>query len=89
MSRPAPTIIDSYQTPEVEIQILQSDGVWAVFREGKPFNIRRVYNAEPSNFQYSRAVFPTKGHAVVLANKLNTLSATPIYEVVNLLQENK
>ena len=88
MSRPSPTILDTYVTPEVTIQILESTGAWAVMRKGQGINVRRVYAAGETAFQYSRTVFPTKGHAVILANKLNALAEEDLYEVVNLMKDN-
>lgn len=86
MSRNSPEIIEKHKNDIVETQILESNGAWAVLRDGKSFNVRKIFNATPGTYQYLRSVFPTKGHASVLAKKLNTMFATDIYTVINLLE---
>jgi hypothetical protein len=88
MSRPRPTVLveltnkTTYKTE----QVLASEGVWAVFFDNKPINLKT------SNLlvQYPgpKLSFSNPGHAINLAKKLNTQFKTDKFTVV-LLQQGK
>ena len=74
MSRPKPTVIltnankESYKQDEV----LASQGIWAVFYDGKPINLKT--SSIVSNYpgpKYKKVSFRNPGHAENLAKKLN------------------
>ena len=76
MSRPKPTVllenIDK-KTYKCE-QVLRADAIWAVFYQGKPFNLKSS-NAL-TNYpgpKYKKVSFSNPGHAHNLAKKLNSL----------------
>ena len=76
MSRPKPTVIleniDS-KTYKSE-QVLDADAIWAVFYQGKPFNLKSA-NAL-TNYpgpKYKKTSFSNPGHAHNLAKKLNDM----------------
>jgi hypothetical protein len=87
MSRPKPNVLveltnkSTYKTE----QVLASEGVWAVFYESKPINLKT------SNFlvqypgpKYKKVSFSNPGHAINLARKLNTQFKTDRFTVVLL-----
>ena len=87
MSRPKPNVLveltnkSTYKTE----QVLASEGVWAVFYESKPINLKT------SNFlvqypgpKYKKVSFSNPGHAINLARKLNTQFKTDKFTVVLL-----
>jgi hypothetical protein len=89
MSRPKPTILielANKQTYRSE-QVLASDGIWAVFYEQQPINLKTCNLL--TNFpgpKYKKVSFSNKGHAVNLAKKLNTQFKTNKFTVVLLTQ---
>jgi hypothetical protein len=89
MSRPKPKVLieqTEKTTYKIE-QVLASEGVWAVFYEGKPINLKTsnllVQYPGP---KYKKVSFSNPGHAINLAKKLNTQFKTDKFTVVLLKQ---
>jgi len=87
MSRPKPSVLIEYTnkvTYKTE-QVLASEGVWAVFFEAKPINLKTsnmlVQYPGP---KYKKVSFSNPGHAKNLAKKLNTQFKTDKFTVVLL-----
>jgi hypothetical protein len=87
MSRPKPTIILEHNNREnykVE-QILESEAIWAVFYQKKPFNLKS--GSSVSSYpgpKYKKVSFSNPGHARNLAKKLNKLFNTNDFAVYRL-----
>lgn len=87
MSRPKPKIIienidkTTYKTE----QILESDAIWAVFYQDKPFNLKsgNMITSYPGP-KYKKVSFSNPGHALNLAKKLNSLFRTNDFSVYKL-----
>lgn len=87
MSRPKPTVIvehvnrSSYKSD----QVLSSEGIWAVFIDGKPINLKthNILVSYPGP-KYKKVSFSNPGHAINLAKKLNILFKTDKFTVVLL-----
>ena len=87
MSRPKPNVLveltnkSNYKTE----QVLSSEGIWAVFYEGKPINLKTsnllVQYPGP---KYKKVSFSNPGHARNLAKKLNAQFKTDKFTVVLL-----
>jgi hypothetical protein len=92
MSRPKPNVLieltnkSTYKTE----QVLASEGVWAVFYESKPINLKTsnllVQYPGP---KYKKVSFSNPGHAKNLAKKLNTQFKTDKFTVVLLKTGNQ
>jgi hypothetical protein len=92
MSRPKPVVIieqTNKSTYKIE-QVLASEGVWAVFYDDKPINLKT------SNFlvqypgpKYKKVSFSNPGHAKNLAKKLNSQFKTDKFTVVLLTAGDK
>jgi hypothetical protein len=89
MSRPKPKILveltnkSTYKTE----QVLASDGIWAVFFDGEPINLKTSnYLIQTPGPKYKKVSFSNPGHAINLARKLNTQFKTDKFSVV-LLKE--
>lgn len=87
MSRPKPQVLIEHtnkQTYKTE-QVLASDGVWAVFYESKPINLKtsNMLTALPGP-KYKKVSFSNPGHAKNLARKLNIQFKTDKFTVVLL-----
>ena len=87
MSRPTPTVlieVTNKSTYKTE-QVLASEGVWAVFYDSKPINLKTsnllVQYPGP---KYKKVSFSNPGHARNLAKKLNTQFKTDRFTVVLL-----
>lgn len=85
MSRPKPTVLielTDKSNYRVE-QVLASEGVWAVFYDAKPINLKTsnllVQYPGP---KYKKVSFSNPGHAINLARKLNTQFKTDKFTVV-------
>lgn len=88
MSRPKPTILLEYvnkKTYKVE-QVLDSEAIWAVFYQGKPFNLKssNMLTSYPGP-KYKKTSFSNPGHAHNLAKKLNDLFDTDEFAVYKLV----
>lgn len=89
MSRPKPTILaelTNKQTYKTE-QVLLSDGIWAVFYESSPINLKtsNLLTQYPGP-KYKKVSFSNPGHAINLAKKLNKQFRTDKFTVVLLQQ---
>jgi hypothetical protein len=87
MSRPKPYVLVEHtdkHTYKTE-QVLASDGVWAVFYESKPINLKtsNMLTQYPGP-KYKKVSFSNPGHAINLAKKLNTQFKTTKFTVVLL-----
>ena len=87
MSRPKPQVLIEHtdkQTYKTE-QVLASEGVWAVFFDNKPINLKtsNMLTQYPGP-KYKKDSFSNPGHAKNLAKKLNTQFRTDKFTVVLL-----
>ena len=89
MSRPKPQVlaeITNKSTYKTE-QVLASEGIWAVFYDSKPINLKTsnllVQYPGP---KYKKVSFSNPGHAKNLAKKLNSLYKTDKFTVQLLKQ---
>jgi hypothetical protein len=87
MSRPKPNVLIEHtnkHTYKTE-QVLASEGVWAVFYEGGPINLKtsNMLTQYPGP-KYKKVSFSNPGHAINLAKKLNTQFKTEKFSVVLL-----
>ena len=92
MSRPKPQVLIEHtnkQTYKTE-QVLASEGVWAVFFDAKPINLKtsNLLTQYPGP-KYKKVSFSNPGHAINLARKLNTQFRTDKFSVVLLTQGDK
>jgi len=89
MSRPKPNVLLEYvnKSNYKSEQVLSSEGIWAVFYDNKPINLKNqnVLVAYPGP-KYKKVSFSNPGHAINLAKKLNTLFKTDKFSVVILKQ---
>ena len=89
MSRPKPVIIleNLNKTNYKSDQVLASEGVWAVFYENKPINLKtqNILVSYPGP-KYKKVSFSNPGHAISLAKKLNNQFKTDKFSVVLLNQ---
>jgi hypothetical protein len=89
MSRPKPQVLiesTNKQTYKTE-QVLASEGVWAVFYDNNPINLKtsNLLTQYPGP-KYKKVSFSNPGHAKNLAKKLNTQFKTEKFTVVLLTQ---
>jgi hypothetical protein len=87
MSRPKPNVLveqtnkSTYKTE----QVLASEGIWAVFYDSAPINLKTsnmlVQYPGP---KYKKVSFSNPGHAINLAKKLNAQFKTDKFSVVLL-----
>ena len=92
MSRPKPTVIlekvekETYKSE----QVLASAGIWAVFYDKKPINLK-TFNMLISypGPKYKKVSFSNPGHAINLAKKLNVQHNTDKFGVYLLKSGDK
>jgi hypothetical protein len=65
-------------------RILASDGVWTVYYQNKPFNLRSDSKVAFVAPKYKTTAFNNSGHAINLAKKLNKQFNTTDFTVVLL-----
>ena len=87
MSRPKPKVLieltdrNTYRSQ----QVLAAEGIWAVFFDGSPINLKTA--SMLVNYpgpKYRKVSFSNSGHAINLAKKLNTQFKTDKFTVVLL-----
>lgn len=89
MSRPKPTVLLEFTnsaTYKCE-QILDAEAIWAVFYDGKPFNLKSSNSI--TNYpgpKYKKTSFSNPGHAHNLAKRLNQQFKTDKFVVIKLTQ---
>lgn len=86
MSRPKPTVlIEKVDKDYKTDQVLASEGIWAVFYQGQPINLKS-FNALVSytSPKYKKVSFSNPGHAINLAKKMNTMFKCSDFTVVLL-----
>lgn len=92
MSRPKPTVLLEHlnKTNYKCSQVLNSEGIWAVFYDDKPINLKTSNQliSYPGP-KYAKTAFSNPGHAINLAKKLNVLYKTEKFTVVLLKQGDK
>ena len=66
-------------------QVLAAEGIWAVFFDGAPINLKtgNMLTQYPGP-KYKKVSFSNSGHAINLAKKLNTQFKTDKFSVVLL-----
>lgn len=87
MSRPKPNILLNYTNPKTfkSEQVLEATGIYAVFYQGKPINLRTLNSVvHQPNLKYLKVSFSNPGHAFNLCHKLNKLFKTSHFTVVLL-----
>ena len=87
MSRPKPTVIlenINNKTYKSE-QVLEAEAIWAVFYQGKPFNLKssNALTSYPGP-KYKKVSFSNPGHAHNLAKKLNDTFKSEEFAVYKL-----
>lgn len=89
MSRPKPQVLveltnkTTYKTE----QVLAAEGIWAVFFDGKPINLKTANMlVQYPGPKYKKVSFSNSGHAINLAKKLNQQFKTDKFTVVLLKQ---
>ncbi len=87
MSRPKPNVLLEHvnKTTYKSDQILSSEGIWAVFYNNQPINLKtqNILVAYPGP-KYKKVSFSNPGHAHNLAKKLNALFKSDKFTVVLL-----
>lgn len=89
MSRPKPTVLleNINRTSYKCDQVLNSEGIWAVFYDSQPINLKTfntlVHYPGP---KYKKVSFSNPGHAINLSKKLNAMYKTDKFTVVLLKQ---
>jgi hypothetical protein len=87
VSRPKPQVLmeltnkTTYKTE----QVLASEGIWAVFFDGQPINLKTSHMlTQIPGPKYKKSSFSNPGHAINLSRKLNTQFKTDKFTVVLL-----
>ena len=87
MSRPKPTVLlqHSNKTTFKLDEVLAAEGIWAVFYDGKPINLKS--SSLVANYpgpKYKKVSFSNPGHALNLAKKLNQTFGSDKFQVYQL-----
>ena len=92
MSRPKPNVLleQTDKTTYKSDQILASEGIWAVYYDAQPINLKtqNMLVSYPGP-KYKKVSFSNSGHAINLAKKLNVMFKTDKFSVVLLRQGEK
>jgi hypothetical protein len=89
MSRPKPTVLLNHTDPKTykSEQVLDATGIYAVFHQNKPINLRTLNSlVNYPGPKYRKVSFSNPGHAFNLAEKLNKLFKTTQFTVVLLTE---
>jgi hypothetical protein len=88
MSRPKPQVLAELTNKQYKTeQILASAGIWAVYFDSNPINIKTAnILVQYPGPKYKKVSFSNPGHAINLAKKLNIQFKTDKFSVI-LLKE--
>lgn len=89
MSRPKPEILAeiTYKETYKTEQVLASEGIWAVYYQGRPINLKtQNLLIQYPGPKYKKVSFSNPGHAINLAKKLNKQFKTTEFSVVLLAE---
>lgn len=90
MARPKPTILLTHVDPGSfkSEEILEAEAIYAVFYQGKPFNLRTHLNSlqDYPGPKYKKVSFSNPGHAFNLMEKMNKLFKCQDFTVVELIE---
>lgn len=89
MSRPKPIVLleNINKTTYKCDQVLNSEGIWAVFYDNQPINLKTFHTLiHYPGPKYKKVSFSNPGHAINLSKKLNALYKTDKFTVVLLKQ---
>jgi len=89
MSRPKPNVLLRYTDKNTyrSEEVLDAEAIWAVFYQGKPFNLKSSNSISPTpGPKYKKTSFSNPGHAHNLAKKLNAMFKTSDFAVVKLTE---
>jgi hypothetical protein len=89
MSRPKPNILVEHTNKSTykSEQVLASEGIWAVFYDKQPINLKTSHMlVQYPGPKYKKVSFTNPGHAINLARKLNTQFKSDKFTVVLLKQ---
>ena len=89
MSRPKPQVLieNTDRTTYRTQQVLAAQGIWAVFYNNQPINLKTINMlVSYPGPKYRKVSFSNSGHAINLAKKLNTQFKTDKFAVVLLTQ---
>jgi hypothetical protein len=89
MSRPRPQVLieNTDRTTYRTQQVLAAQGIWAVFYNNQPINLKTINMlVSYPGPKYRKVSFSNSGHAINLAKKLNTQFKTDKFAVVLLTQ---
>ena len=89
MSRPKPTVLLEHvnKTTYKSDQVLASEGIWAVFYDNQPINLKTFHTlVHYPGPKYKKVSFSNSGHAINLCKKLNNQFKTDKFTVVLLKQ---
>jgi len=92
MSRPKPNILLEFTDKNTyrKEEVLDAEAIWAVFYQGKPFNLKSSNSISPTpGPKYKKVSFSNPGHAHNLARKLNTTFKCEDFEVYKLTKGEK
>jgi hypothetical protein len=93
MARPKPTILLTHIDPGSfkSEEILEAEAIYAVFYQGKPFNLRTHLNSlqDYPGPKYKKVSFSNPGHAFNLMEKMNKLFKCDDFTVVELFEGKK
>jgi len=86
MARKSATVLNESQNKKSGTvdRILASDGIWAVYYQNQPFNLRSDSTVAFVAPKYKTTAFSNSGHAINLAKKLNKQFNTTDFTVVLL-----
>jgi len=77
----AKTLFETVKLNGKHFQILESAGIWAVYLDGQPFNIR---NSSFKVTKYKKTSFVNPGPAINLCRRLNSIFQTNRFTVIKL-----
>lgn len=85
MARPKPSILETYDSAALSIDILKTTGIWGITHNGELVSMRhRYHTVNGTVVKYPRTQYPSKASAINCARRLNAVFETDAFSITLL-----
>jgi len=85
MPRPKPSILETYESADISIDILKTQAIWGITHLGELVSMRyRYHRVQGQIVKYPRTQYPSRASALNCAKRLNAVFGTDTFSITRL-----